>query len=317
MAAAWKGANKKYSLKQFMESREVLIVGHSHIAEEAMNAISATTTDRIIKYTLNLDNVSDKPDARRIYFLLDELSNMAPIPGYETLIRVGRSKGAISLSSIQDVASFASKYENKTARSIIEMHSFLSIMECDHESAKLISDILGAQEIDREVVSESTGSSSNDLPGSPNSNQNSTTKTIQRSKRVKLEPYELTTEMPLTCPELGMTAYFLGYVNNRKKCWRVTLPFITIENYLPKRDPDVERWCNEVHKYNMPSIVPFRYDDYLRIGVTPPEEVAVESQEQEQEKSVSSLRAQLEVERQKLEGQKVQKAGEIPTVDRL
>lgn len=295
VAAAWKNA-PKYSLQEFMKSREVLVIGHSHIAEEAMNAISATLTDRLIKYTLNLSN----SNTRRIYFLLDELSNMAPVPGYQKLVRVGRSKGAFAISSIQDLASFQHNYGEKVAKSIIAMHSFLSVMECDFDTAHFISDVLGELEIERAVVSESSGSTSASSSNSNTTNQSTTTTTKQITRRRKLEPFELTTELPMTCDENGMTGYFLGYVKTRKLFWKVTIPFTVIKNSLPPRDPEAVQWCDSAHEYIMPSIEPFSEIDYHRLGVIPPVDILEQltKQEREQKEVINNLKAKIEIERQ-------------------
>lgn len=297
VAAAWKNA-PKYSLKQFMESREVLIVGHSHTAEEALNAISATITDRIIKYTLDLPNTDEDDNPRRVYFLLDELSNMSQVPGYEGLVKVGRSKGAYPIASIQDLPSLQQRYGKEISQSILTMHAYLSILECDTETAEHLSRMLGKLEIERKLVSETSGETPiTDKDGnvSMRSVTSSTTST-QVSHRTKLEPWELTTGLPKTSYQYGLTGYYIAYEKNLKKCWKRSLPFHYVKANLPKTDPEVAQACAMASNYVRPSIVPFEAEDYKRLGVEPPlSELALQIQKEE----IQNLRKEVDAIKQK------------------
>ena len=100
IAACWEHAEQRISLKHWLDDQRILILGNSEISRHSIDAINRCIFKRITGLTLHLP---DSPD-RRIWFVLDELTDAGKLDGLIPLAKKGRSKGASLLLAFQTIS---------------------------------------------------------------------------------------------------------------------------------------------------------------------------------------------------------------------
>ena len=91
-------------------------------------------------------------------FAFDELASLDKIPAIIDLEDKGRSKMAVVIVGIQDYGKTTEKYGENLLRTIINnLRNTLSLAVADEKLAKIISDEIGVQEVERYTESDSVG----------------------------------------------------------------------------------------------------------------------------------------------------------------
>lgn len=125
---------------------------NSAVQFSASICISATMTDNARSAALK--------DQRRLWFILDELPALKKLPGVESLIALGRSKGIRVLAAVQDFEQLVEVYGQNVADSWLAMTGTLLALTSKGKSAARLSEIFGDAEFEVVRKSESIDTSS-------------------------------------------------------------------------------------------------------------------------------------------------------------
>lgn len=122
-----------------------LYVTISSDARETLKPIFSLFVDLLASKVLSLDEDLN----RRIFFLLDEFSNLQPLDSILRILRMGRSKGCSVWLGCQSVAELASIYSDSGLESITQSTGTHIFLRSQKDTAKYISDCIGEADIIR------------------------------------------------------------------------------------------------------------------------------------------------------------------------
>ena len=109
---------RRYSLRDWTKSNDVIVLGHSPSHVTALQPIMRLIFDLSAKRILDESRHTDsQPD--RAWFVLDELPNLGRLDMLGELLRAGRSKGACVFLGFQDLASLYKAYDPDTTHSLL------------------------------------------------------------------------------------------------------------------------------------------------------------------------------------------------------
>ena len=224
IAAAWESANESVSLEQWTQTEQILVLGNSETSRSAIDAINRCMFKRATDLTL----AQSESFRRRSWFILDEVSEAGRLDGLISLLKKGRSKGAVvvlaiqSISGLRDQKMYGPHFTDEILGQIGSR--FIGRLECP-ETAEWVSRLIGDQEriqITRSVSSSKDGSSN----------------TVSRSTGIlrAVLPGELMSVPPASY-ESGITGFFLM---REEGCFRTTLPGnLVFDEWLEPNHPDV------------------------------------------------------------------------------
>ncbi|MEM8671128.1 MAG: type IV secretion system DNA-binding domain-containing protein [Planctomycetota bacterium] len=197
VAELWRGRTHKLSLRKWLSSESVLLLGTNATVETALSAINE------IMFRVLVEEVDIQTDSttRRTWFWIDEARLSGPLLRNQMLPYLavkGRSKGACLLLAFQDIDGFREAAGTRIASEIIAQcsHKALLRMESD-ESARWASRVIGQHETIEFMQSKQDG-----LFGKGSQNEHA-------SKRDTVLPSEFYL-IPATNPKNGLTGYFIS-----------------------------------------------------------------------------------------------------------
>jgi len=145
IAACWEHAKERISLKHWLNENRILILGNSEISRHSIDAINRCMFKRIAGLTLHLPDC----DQRKIWFILDELTDAGRLDGLIPLAKKGRSKGASLLLAFQSVSGLRSErlYGSQGTDELMGQigNRFVGRLECV-PTAEYFSQLIGDQE---------------------------------------------------------------------------------------------------------------------------------------------------------------------------
>lgn len=159
IAAAWSKAKSKLSLTQWIESDSVLLLGNDEMVRSALDAVNQVIFKRLTELVL----AQSESNSRRTWFFLDELRQAGRLPGLNSLLTMGRSKGACVVVGFQDLEGLASVYGEKEASEIAGLCANKAILRLDSpNTARWAASVFGEREVleVRSSSGSSTGTSS-------------------------------------------------------------------------------------------------------------------------------------------------------------
>lgn len=161
IAAAWDAATTSFSLRDWVTSNWILVLGNYETGRTAIDAINRCIFKRASDLTLNLPN----SHRRRSWFFLDELAEVGGrggLPGLSALARKSRSKGGVlvisfqSISGLRDPKIYGQHFTDEILGQIA--HRFFGRIECV-ATAEWASSLFGDEESERTSVTDSHGPS--------------------------------------------------------------------------------------------------------------------------------------------------------------
>ncbi len=186
VAAAWEKAKDSISLKQWIESESILVLGNDEETRSAVDALNQVIFKRVSELILN----QSESFTRRTWIFLDELKEAGELPGLTSLLSKGRSKGACIVIGFQDFEGLsAAMKDTRVAHEIVGLCANKAILRLDSaETAKWASSQFGEQEIEQRRVSTSSGTCSQEGMGSRSSSNTSTSEQWINMKRQAILP---------------------------------------------------------------------------------------------------------------------------------
>jgi hypothetical protein len=100
VAASWEVAQQKVSMKDFVRSDWVLLLGNAKVSPQVIQAINCAMFKTLANEALNLPDSS----SRRTWIFLDELTEAGKLDGLISLAKEGRSKGVCLVLGFQTIS---------------------------------------------------------------------------------------------------------------------------------------------------------------------------------------------------------------------
>lgn len=219
LAAAWGNApeEKRISITEWIKNppadKKILILQGSENYKELSNAYIHIVLDMMS----SLINSPELPEStkRRIYFFIDEFTQLGKIDKFRALLEIGRSKGIRVVIAFQDIAQLRDVYGEHVANAWLGIVGTYIVTQLGlGETANYIAEkMVGYKTIDRVVMHQ-------DKPNAP-----------IRERVLVIEPHELNENLGKSSK--GIKALILGYKNAHIIEW----PFSNIKNvrqaYVP------------------------------------------------------------------------------------
>jgi type IV secretory pathway TraG/TraD family ATPase VirD4 len=203
IAAAWDRAENRISLRDWLASDSILVLGNDEAVRSALDAINRVIFRRIVELTL----AETESTTRRTWFFLDELRQAGALDGLNNLLTAGRSKGACVVVGAQDIEGLREVYGENKANELLGLCGHKALLRLDSPiTAKWASELFGTVEDLERRRSHSSGTShsaghSNTSSGSQTSEQHVVRDVVLPSEFLSL---------PFPNRSNGMIGYFLS-----------------------------------------------------------------------------------------------------------
>lgn len=207
IAAAWDRAESAISLREWVTSDSILVLGNDEATRSALDAINRVIFRRIVELTL----AESESETRRTWFFLDELRQAGALDGLNNLLTAGRSKGACVVVGTQDLEGLREVYGDNKANELLGLCGHKAILRLDSPStAKWASELFGSVEDLETRTSQSSNESTNrSRDNNSDSSGSSTSVSEQHIVRDVVLPSEFLS-LPFPSPSKGMIGYYLS-----------------------------------------------------------------------------------------------------------
>ena len=197
VATIWQRATRKLSLRAWLTSESILLLGANATSQRALDALNEIIFRVIVE---EIDMQVDS-NTRRTWIWIDEARLAGPLLQQDlipTLCVKGRSRGACLVLAFQDIEGLREAAGPRLAHEIIAQCSHKALLRMESpESAQWASQLLGQYEAIELMNSHSTGI-----------NPRTDSQTEHLTKKETTLPSEFYT-LPLTTPKSGLTGYFI------------------------------------------------------------------------------------------------------------
>jgi len=262
IAAAWDRATTQISLRDWLTDEYILVLGNDEATRTALDAINQVIFKRLTELVL----AQSESDTRRTWVFLDELRQAGKLDGMNSLLTMGRSKGACAVLGFQDIEGLSSVYGDREAAELVGLCANKAILRTDSPgTAKWASSLFGEREIleYRRSKNEGSGSSSSTFKiGDTHSSQTSESLSEQVAKREVLLPSEIM-DMATTSLDTSLPGY---YIIPEIGAYGVRISGPWIKSELRQANADVPNIIKrpEEHQY----LRAWDYNDLLRLGIS-------------------------------------------------
>jgi hypothetical protein len=247
VAACWHHAvpNGKVSLKDWVASDNVILLGQDEANRFQMEAINRAMFLRASQLLLNRDNSEE----RRAWVIIDEVREMGNLEGLSRLLTNGRSKGACFCGGYQTPSGMKDAVGEHVADEINDQiwNTALCRMGGD-VSAEWASKLVGDVEFEEKQTSEGP-------------NGKSTTTHVVKRRALMPEHFKM---LPPPSPETGVSGVFTTPYTGT---YSHTVPGSEIANVRSLRARDIEDFIPRPAGHQ--ELPPWTDDDYRRLGLSP------------------------------------------------
>lgn len=115
IAAAWDKLERRISIKKWLESSSILILGNDERVRSTLDNINRLFVALAAQHALSMSESS----SRTTWFFFDEFSEAGKLPGLESIILRGRSKGCCVVLGFQDIEHVHEVYGEKLGNTLI------------------------------------------------------------------------------------------------------------------------------------------------------------------------------------------------------
>lgn len=267
IAACWHWAadeGRTISLTDWLKRACVLVLGNSHKARPAIQAVNQVLFTRLTQLILD----QSESATRRNWVFLDEVRQAGRLEKLTSLMVEGRSKGACVVLGFQDIEGMKHVHTPHLANELIgQAHNVCITKLVNPETAAHASQRFGEYEEyeEDESITESRGGG------------RSRTVSRKRVKRQAVMPSELMS-IPMPSPESGLTFYA---ITATLEAYFDTMPGKAVASMLCPANADPARGGmanSEPVPAERQKLRPWDAADYARLGMTPPLEVIVNEQ---------------------------------------
>lgn len=196
IAALWSHAAEALSLRDWLRSDEVLVLGSEEAVRLPLESINSVLFQRITELVL----ASSESRERRTWFFLDEVREAGRLGGLPRVMTKGRSKGACVVLGCQDIGGLKEAFGERVALEMAAMCSHKAFLRLEgSETAEWAAKLMGeyeAVELQRSVSSPVLGGRAQ------------AGRSEQRMRAAAVLPTEFLSLPPVTA-ESGMCGYYL------------------------------------------------------------------------------------------------------------
>ena len=156
IAAAWSRAERKISLKEWLESDSILLLGNDEAMRSAVDSVNRLMFKRIGELVL----AQRESETRRTWIFLDEVREAGKLEGLAALATKGRSKGVCLVLGLQDIEGLREVYNPYVAQEILGQCSNKAILRLENPgTAEWAAKLFGTREAleERKSRSENKG----------------------------------------------------------------------------------------------------------------------------------------------------------------
>jgi len=245
IAACWHHAagNGKVSLKKWVSSDEIIVLGQDEANRYQMEAINRAIFLRASQLLLGQDNSEE----RRAWVVIDEVREMGNLEGFSRLLTNGRSKGACFCGGYQTPSGMKDAVGEHVADEINDQIWNIALGRMGGDvSAEWASRMVGDVEFEE-----------------PGDGPNGTSQTTRVVKRRALMP-EYFKEIPPPSPETGVSGVFITPYTG---AYTHMVPAAEIAEVRKLRLPNVPDFVPRPASHQ--ELPPWTEDDYRRLGLTP------------------------------------------------
>ncbi len=257
IAAAWSKANYRLSLRDWLKSNYVLVLGNDEATRTALDAVNQLIFRRLSELIL----AQSESTTRRTWIILDEVRQAGKLEGLASLATKGRSKGACLVLGLQDIEGLQEVYGPNVAQEILGQCSNKAILRLENPStAKWACQLFGTKEVLERRTSTSShsseGRSGNPFStGHSNSSSSSGSTTSEHlSERAVVMASEFS-NLPVTGEQNGLSGYYLtpsigAYYSRLLWDWLKTQLLseskdVPAVDWRPEEDQYLEPWTDE------------------------------------------------------------------------
>ncbi len=260
IAATWDRAEHCVSLRRWLQSESILVLGNDEDNRAAIDTINQLIFKRLSELILAQPEV--EPDSSRTtWLLLDEVRQAGKLDGLSALMTKGRSKGAAVLLGFQDINGLRDVYGKEVADELVGQCNTKAILRLNSpETARWASQLVGTSEFIETRQSRSRSRNFRDvgLREGGSSGVSFSDGIIKRELILDSEFLDL----PETSPEQGLTAVFVSPVTG---VFRDHLTGQWLADHLKSPDRSIPNFIPrpESHQY----LRPWSDDDALNLGL--------------------------------------------------
>jgi type IV secretory pathway TraG/TraD family ATPase VirD4 len=260
IASSWQWASdegRTVSLTKWLSQESILVLGNSHTARPAIQAVNQVLFTRLAQLILN----QSESRTRRNWMFLDEVRQAGRLARLTDLMVEGRSKGACVVLGFQDMEGMMYVHTPHLARELVgQAHNVCITKLINPETAELASRMFGeyeAIEEDESVTKSQGGGRSRTVSA----------KLVRRQAVMASEFMNI----PMPSPKTGLTFYAL--TSTRLKAYHETMPGKVVASMLCPANPDPARggMCDsEPVPDERQELRPWDAADYARLRMSPP-----------------------------------------------
>ncbi len=241
LAAAWDQAKKKFSLREWLQTESILILGNDEQNRVALDTINRLIFRRVSELILSGPELTSS-FSNRTWLFLDEAREAGKLDGLSRLLTQGRSKGAAVVLGFQDIAGLREVYGRNLADELVGQCNTKVLLRLNSpETAEWASKLIGSEE----VLESRAGSSRNRDNTRPLAGSQGDSISHGITQRPVVLPSELL-GLPETTPENGLTSFVVSPLTGPYRMhlsgeWlaRKLRPSRTdIPNFLPRPECD-------------------------------------------------------------------------------
>ena len=237
IAELWRDAKTKVSLKAWLQSGSILLLGSDPMRAESINPINQAIFQRISEL---VSSRTEEDPLDETWFFIDEAREVGKLRGLRTLMNLSRSKGARVVLGVQDKHGLSAVYGKDEALELLSAASNLGVLSLGcPETAEWASKYFGEYEAREPEVSESFSRDRKRDEVWYWPDRSSTTVRYQKKSMKAVLPQQLM-RLPLATPRGGICGVFASDVIG-----------IWSTNILPE---EVVKHTSE--KANVPAFVP-------------------------------------------------------------
>ena len=198
VAASWSRAGRRVSLREWVTSDSVLVLGNDESARHAIDSVNGVIFQRLSELLL----AQPESKERRSWLFLDEVAEAGPLRGLTRLMNKGRSKGVCVVLGVQELASLKEVYGENGAAVLVANANNKALLRVESpESAEWCARMLGEYEEVEIMRSESMSG----LFGLMRLNRSRSEQRVRASTVLASEFFSI----PQTNRDNGLTGYFL------------------------------------------------------------------------------------------------------------
>ena len=248
IASAWHKAKKRISLKEWLKTEAIIVLGNDPEIQSALDAINQVIFRRLVELVIK----QEETKTRQTWFFLDEVRLAGRLGELSKLLLLGRSKGACVVLGFQDIEGLREVYGQKVADEILGQCGQKAVLRLENaETAKWASGLFGKSEVIQTSTSENFSVARSGAVGVSPTTGEGESATIAIKDNVMPSQFM---SLPSPLQGAGLTGYFRspfsgGYKHTFDNAWyqRIPKPALEVQNYIPRAETDqiLEPWTEE------------------------------------------------------------------------